>query len=57
MYLTLTIPLQPQHRKTTKFKLDNQTDTDDRHGLYRKGQALYEESHDDNQGHVLTHLF
>lgn len=51
------IPITTQHHKTTQFKLDNRTDTGDRQGLHRKGRALYKKSRDDNQGHVLIHLF
>lgn len=30
------IPITTQHHKTTQFKLDNQTDTGDRHGYIEK---------------------
>lgn len=53
--LTLTFPPQPQHHKTNKFRLDNQTDIDNRNVLYIKGQNLYEDSYA-NQDSVLIHL-
>lgn len=55
--LTLTFPLQPQQHKTNQCRLDNQTDIDDRNGLYIKGQVIHEDPCDDNQDCVLTHLF